>query len=60
MPWERKEYVGPSSVVNDDVQQFIVASLKEDANEGIKKQQHTAKHIYDRAAVLDAASRKQI
>ena len=48
VPWERKEYVRPSSVVNDDVQQFIAACLKEDADEGIKKQQHTAKHIYDR------------
>lgn len=48
VPWKRKEYVRPSSVVNNEVQQFIAACLKEDADEGIKKQQHTAKHIYDR------------
>lgn len=48
VPWERKKYVRTSTVVNDEVQQFIAACLKEDANEGIKKQQHTAKHIYDR------------
>jgi transposase len=48
VPWERKEYVRASSVVNNDVQQFIATCLQEDADEGIKKQQHTAKHIYDR------------
>ena len=48
VPWERKEYLRAPSVLTPDVQAFIAAYLKADAEEGTSKQQHTAKRIYDR------------
>ena len=48
VPWERKEYLRAPSVLTPEVQAFIAAYLKADAEEGTSKQQHTAKRIYDR------------
>jgi len=48
VPWERKEYTRQPDVMTDEVMEFIRECFKEDAKEGIKKQQHTAKRIYDR------------
>jgi len=48
VPWERKTPVRESTVLTDDVVAFIEQCLLEDEAEGLKKQQHTAKRIYDR------------
>lgn len=48
VPWERKEYLRTPSVLTPEVQEFIVACLKTDEDEGTAKQYHTAKRIYDR------------
>ena len=48
VPWERKEYTRQPDVMTEEVMEFIRECFKEDAKEGIKKQQHTAKRIYDR------------
>ena len=48
VPWERKTPERISSVLTDDVVSFIQSCLDEDANEHLKKQNHTAKRIYDR------------
>lgn len=48
VPWERKTPERQSSVLSDDVIRFIESCLQQDHAEGIRKQQHTAKRIYDR------------
>lgn len=48
IPGIRKEYHRDNTIVTDDVEQFILDCFKEDEVEGLKKQQHTAKRIYDR------------
>ena len=49
VPWERKEYpTRACNVITDDIALFIKQCLKEDELTGAKKQQHTAKRIYDR------------
>lgn len=48
VPWERKVPERESTVVTADVLAFITSCLKEDEEEGLKKQMHTAKRIYDR------------
>lgn len=48
VPWERKTPVRESSVLTEDVVKFIQSCLDEDANEHLKKQNHTAKRIFDR------------
>ncbi len=48
VPWERKTPERESSVLTDDVVKFIQSCLDEDASEHLKKQNHTAKRIYDR------------
>lgn len=48
IPGIRKEYHRDNTIVTDDVEQFILGCFKEDEAEGLKKQQHTAKRIYDR------------
>ena len=48
IPGIRKEYHRDNTIVTDDVEQFILDCFKEDEAEGLKKQQHTAKRIYDR------------
>lgn len=48
VPWERKRPERISLVLTDEVIDFIRACLEEDKIEGIAKQSHTAKRIYDR------------
>jgi len=49
VPWERQGKSGRKKyVVTEDVLEFIQACLEEDKTENIKKQQHTAKRIYER------------
>lgn len=48
VPWERKTPERKSTVVTDEVIAFIRACLEEDQAEGLRKQRHTAKRIYDR------------
>lgn len=47
-PEQRKEYKRDCTVMTDQVKDFILACLRSDEEEGIKKQRHTAKRIYDR------------
>lgn len=47
-PNARKPYVRKPSVLTDELNDFILSCLEEDREEGLKKQSHTAKRIYDR------------
>jgi transposase len=48
VPWERKTAERESSVLTEDVVEFIEECLCSDEREGVKKQKHTAKRIYNR------------
>ena len=48
VPWERKEYDRPASVLTEDIRAFIEQCLQADEEEHIKKQTHTARRIYTR------------
>ena len=48
VPWERKPHERAPAVVTEEVQLFIRGCLREDELQGIRKQRHTAKRIYDR------------
>ena len=48
VPWDRKEYNRPNSVLTGDIVDFIQACLLEDEAENLKKQKHTARRIYHR------------
>lgn len=48
VPWERKPYERPATVVTETVLDFIQDCLKQDETEGLKKQRHTARRIYHR------------
>ncbi|MBM7615152.1 IS21 family transposase [Alkaliphilus hydrothermalis] len=48
VPWDRKEYSRKADVLTDDVLDFILQCLEEDKATGLKKQQHTARRIYQR------------
>ena len=48
VPWERKDYARSSSVLTQDITQFVHGCLKEDTQCRSMKQHHTAKRIYDR------------
>lgn len=48
MPGVRKEYSRASTVVTEEVENFIRNCIESDIAEGLKKQNHTAKRIYDR------------
>ena len=48
VPWERKTPERQSTILTDDIISFIRSCLEEDESEGLAKQQHTAKRIYDR------------
>ncbi len=48
VPWERKTPERTSTVLTDETIGFIRSCLEEDGKEGLKKQRHTAKRIYDR------------
>lgn len=48
VPWERKVPERESTILTESTVDFIRQCLEEDAKEGLKKQSHTAKRIYDR------------
>ncbi len=48
VPWERKTPERISTILTDEAIAFIQSCLEEDKAEGLKKQRHTAKRIYDR------------
>ncbi|MBP3198746.1 MAG: IS21 family transposase [Butyrivibrio sp.] len=48
VPWERKTPERTSTVLTDEAVSFIRSCLKEDQDEKLKKQKHTAKRIYER------------
>ena len=48
VPWERKTPERVSTVLTDETIDFIRSCLEEDVTEGLKKQRHTAKRIFDR------------
>ncbi len=48
VPWNRKIYTRQSSIISDEVMDFIRQCLEDDEREGIRKQKHTAKRIFDR------------
>lgn len=48
MPGVRKDYFRAPSVVTSEVENFIHTCLEADRTEGLRKQTHTAKRIYDR------------
>lgn len=48
MPGVRKEYLRAPSVVTPEIESFIRTCLETDRKEGLRKQAHTAKRIYDR------------
>lgn len=48
VPWERKQYERDNAILTPEIIQFIQSCLDEDQDEGLKKQTHTAKRIYDR------------
>ena len=48
VPWERKTPERVSTVLTEETVAFIRSCLEEDETEGMKKQRHTAKRIYDR------------
>ena len=48
VPWDRKAYQREASVITPEVKQFIEHCLDTDAAEGVKKQRHTARRIYNR------------
>lgn len=50
VPWVRKTPDRVSTVLSDETIAFIRSCLEEDAEEGLKKQRHTARRIYDRLA----------
>ena len=51
VPWERKTPEREASVLTEDVLAFITSCLEEDEAEGLKKQRHTARRIFDRLVV---------
>lgn len=48
MPGVRKKYLRAPSVVTPEIEQFIRMCLDTDKKEGLRKQVHTSKRIYDR------------
>lgn len=48
VPWVRKTPDRVSTVLTEETITFIQSCLAEDEGEGLKKQRHTAKRIYDR------------
>lgn len=48
VPWERKTPERTPVVMTEEAVAFIRQCLEDDETEGVRKQQHTAKRIYDR------------
>jgi transposase len=47
-PEVRKPYQREPDVITDDIKAFVLGCFKQDEDENLKKQKHTAKKIYDR------------
>lgn len=47
-PWNKKSYTRHSTIISDEVMDFIRQCLEEDELGGVRKQRHTAKRIFDR------------
>ena len=47
-PEIRKSYERKPSILTEEIKEFILSCFEEDQKEGLKKQRHTAKRIYDR------------
>jgi len=47
-PEVRKNYQREPDVITDKIKNFILSCFREDEDENLKKQKHTAKRIYDR------------
>lgn len=47
-PWNKKAYSRQSTIISDEVMDFIRQCLEADELEGVRKQKHTAKRIFDR------------
>ena len=47
-PKVRKNYQREPEIITDNIKTFILGCFKEDENENLKKQKHSAKKIYDR------------
>lgn len=50
-PEVRKNYQREPDVITDKIKAFILSCFREDEDENLKKQKHTAKKIYDRLIV---------
>jgi len=50
-PDVRKPYVREPDTITEDIRLFILDCFKEDKDENLRKQKHTAKRIYDRLVV---------
>jgi transposase len=48
IPGNRKEYHRDSTIITDETREFILSCFREGEQEGLAKQRHTAKRIYDR------------
>lgn len=48
IPGNRKEYHRDSTIITDETRECILSCFREDEREGLAKQRHTAKRIYDR------------
>lgn len=48
IPGNRKEYHRDSTIITDETREFILSCFREDEQECLAKQRHTAKRIYDR------------
>ena len=47
IPGNRKEYHRDSTIITDETREFILSCFREGEQEGLAKQRHTAKRIYD-------------
>jgi len=48
VPWERNDYERETSIVTLEVEEFIKQCLEHDEEEGLRKQNHTARRIFRR------------
>ena len=48
VPWDRQAYERSAVVLTPEVVLFVKECLDDDEAEGVKKQQHTARRIYER------------
>ena len=50
-PDVRKSYTRVHNVITDDVKSFIISCFRQDQEENLPKQKHSAKRIYDRLVI---------